>query len=224
VKAGDVNGVLYSLTTDEGAVIEHTPSAAFSGDADDRKRWRDGDTTKLDHDGAHRVDDPDINKGTANCHGTVFDRGKSHIAEDQVRIIVRDNYTAVNAKATDPKDKQKAKVCDIVIYADPASARHTALIVEVDENGDVKTVVGKNGTHGEVWAHPPDNFGTDWEVWRRNEDKFDADQRAKLDRLRKDYDEAKAKYAGNKSNANRDGLHKAGMALCQEKNALKSKP
>lgn len=108
-----------------------------------------------------------------------------------------------------------------MIYGDPAMPRHSALIVEVDENGNPKTVVGKNGTDGELWAHPPDDFGDDWEAYTRTHtDEMDKAARDEIDRLRDEYKKAKEKYGADKSNASRDAMHKAGYELCRRKNAL----
>jgi hypothetical protein len=210
---------MYGLQTDAKNPVEHTEAGKLDLDDDAVKNWRKRDAEKLGKHGGHRVDDPKVNGHGANCHGTTFDRGCSDIPEAQVRIILRDNYAKLHAKTE--TDRQRCSVCDIVIYGSPDAPRHSALIVEVDEKGYPKTVVGKNGTDGELWAHPPDDFGDDWEAYTRTHtDELDKATRDEIDKLRDDYNKAKAKYDADKSDANRDAMHKAGYELCRRKNAL----
>lgn len=210
------------LKTNEGTPIESTPAGKFAGNPAARKEKREREAEKLKKAGGRRIDDPGVGDSSANCHGTVFDRGKSEIgSEAEVRKILRDNYLRLNAKADDAEDRQKVKVCDILIYGDPTFPRHSVLVIEVSEDGKPVTVAGKDSSMGDLWAHPPDAFGSDWQAFERRRNGLTADEAKEIAGLGKEYDDAAESYKKDKTDANRAKMHKAGYRLCQAKNALK---
>jgi len=201
--------------TDKGSPVVVSPAKPHKDDdgtKEARERHRKSNAGRLQPNGGHRVEDPAVNSSTANCHGTTFDESKTEIAEEQVQAIIDHNYTHITRPAA-------AKVCCVVVYGDPKKPRHSALIVEVDANGDPTFVVGKDGGNGELWAHPPGNFGDDWQVYCRTT--IPDDRQAEVARLQKAYDDAAAAYTAASNQANREALHKKGYELCRTKNALR---
>jgi len=219
----DTPQVLYSLVTDDGGAVVSTPATPIGNDPDGSRRadWRKTDDAKHKPP-AYPVDEtddqkPKVNDTTANCHGTTFGGGGFYIDINSVGKILLDNYLKVNIAAG-----QKARVCDVIVWG--GGPKHSALVVEVGDDGKPSMVIGKNGDLGRLWAHPPDDYGTDWEVYGRRNG-FDGATQKEIDDLKSAYKKAKDDSdADPKDEAKRKKAHLAAYALCRRKNKLKEKP
>ena len=155
--------------------------------------------------------EPVASPGTdLNCHGFTFGGGEWTIGEGSVPTILEDNYRAVA--------KGKARVCDVVVYKKDGVCDHSGLVVEVDGNGNPKTIRSKWGPTGDVFDHPPDvqPYGDSFTTYERDPATLDQATQVELDDLRKDYDKIADKSSLDARNA--------AAKLCQKRNALRRKP
>jgi hypothetical protein len=211
--------IIYSigLRTGRGRVITAFPVGAPPAGAEEaRKNWRDIDNRKHLAGGSYRpgpTSAPDVNDNMANCHGTTFTRGTHHLSETELPGILTDGYVGV----------LRAEVCDVILWGDGEHFRHSATVVEVDAQGRPTRCIGKNGDHGELWAHDPDVYGDDWHVFRRTAP-LDPAQAVRVGQLRAVYEAMRtvwqASPAGAGKEAARRAMHLAAYELCREKNAV----
>lgn len=209
--------VLPGLRTGRGRPITATPVGAPPDDTrESRETWREIDNRKHLKGGSYRpqpASAPDVNDNMANCHGTTFTRGTHHLGDDQLDAILADGYIGVLA----------ADVCDVILWGDSAPFRHSATVVEVDDNGRPVWCIGKNGDHGELWAHGPDVYGTDWHVFRKTA-ALDPGQAAAVAGLKAAHEAARAAWKalpdGPAKEAARRRMHLAAYELCRMKNAV----
>ena len=212
----------HNLITDEGNPVESTPARGIDDDSDGevRKDWRKIDEKKYTKPPSYPVDEsdltyPHVNDTTANCHGTTFGSGGCFIDNKFIPTILRDNYLKV-----DIAGGQKARVCDVVVWK---GDRHSALVVEIGKDGKPSMVIGKNGSKGRLWAHPPGDFGEDYDVYERRNG-FDGATQKEIDDLKEAQMKAKADSdADPKNDEKLKKAHKAAYELCRRKNRLKSK-
>jgi|TARA_B100001971_G_scaffold213689_1_gene247815 hypothetical protein len=190
--------------TDKGNVIDGVdPAKSFGDKAAERpdKKTEEKDKEK------GRVSVRRARK-KCNCVGFSLGRGDWEIDTEELPLILKDNYTAVA--------DGKAKVCNIIVYGNAEDGYdHIALVIEVTANGKPKVVRSKATTSDFVYDSPPDvqPYGNDYSVHNRTStDNLPKDQKDKIEKLQKEYDEIKDKSSKE--------AHDAAALLCQEKNAL----
>lgn len=144
-----------------------------------------------------------------NCIGFTFGQGNWELDTTEVPKILADNYGAQVPQG-------ESQVCNVVVWKAPdGSYDHAGLVVEIDANGNPKTVRSKATISNFVYDHPPNvqPYGNTYEVYERNStSSLSAAAQAEIQRLRDDYDRLNDKS----SRTARDLAER----LCQKKNAL----